>query len=136
MLTHLFLMQFTTLINWTNQLLGSNFQLDSNFNSTFCKQIVQNMIMVLYCLPESHKNDRRYLFSNFFSALRIIATMYNRAMYHLPTYCQKTCIKRVVFFCCCFFLHLYIPLHALQTTVNAFLWLIVSLAHPFHAPFM
>ena len=26
-----------------------------------------------------------------------------------------------------------IPLHPLQTTVKAFLWLIVSLAHPFHA---
>ena len=29
-----------------------------------------------------------------------------------------------------------IPLHALQTTVKVFYWLIVSLAHPFHAPFM
>ena len=29
-----------------------------------------------------------------------------------------------------------IPLHALQTTVKVFFWLIVSLAHPFHAPFM
>ena len=29
-----------------------------------------------------------------------------------------------------------IPLHALQTTVKVFCWLIVSLAHPFHAPFM
>ena len=29
-----------------------------------------------------------------------------------------------------------IPLHALQTTVKGFLWLIVCLAHPFHAPFM
>ena len=29
-----------------------------------------------------------------------------------------------------------IPLHALQTTVKVLYWLIVSLAHPFHAPFM
>ena len=29
-----------------------------------------------------------------------------------------------------------IPLHALQTTVKVLYWLIVSLAHPFHALFM
>ena len=48
-LTHLCLMEFTTLVNWTNLfrvlgVLGSKCQFQLNFKSTFCRRTVETLI--------------------------------------------------------------------------------------------